>query len=429
MAMKLLLTIHIFCLLSLHSAQQTFDAAILSPTAQSENTSNLLLEVFQSSSSKWSTTCGAPQLAQHVQEDRPHNVLQNYEDLNRLNSSTAGFNPDVSSWNGGVVSASCSGFSGECRNNQYRAMEVQDQYPLGPELLASLDPVPLPSPTKRGAGVNNVYVTQPGEQQSMTAMANARTREYLLGFIQQHTPHIQNPTCVDPMFFAKQMQQPGVQTSLASAFDARWVSLAPPRQDAAPLPSANTWCLPADEASYESLQKLFLTPSCNPTNQQNDLNGSNHSSSSSSSSQNYPTMDSPLDEIYLNPFHCFLRKQIVIFEATHDDIGKIQGRNKGLALNQVGLGCRFCTPYRNTDRCRGATYHPTRLNTIYQTAQNLVKNHFFRNCPHMPEEVKEELRQRASRITKSNRGGGKQYWSNVLQISGVVERDGGLFFA
>lgn len=224
------------------------------------------------------------------------------------------------------------------------------------------------------------------------------------------------------------VQQPYVQTSLTCAFDAKCASLLTNAPEALPLRLAFPWCQPANgvDESYETLQKLYLTSSSS-----NAVTGNNEKrgqSVSDLSSSNYITMESPLDEIYLNPFHCFLRKQIVIFEATYEDIGKIQGRNKGLALNQIGLGCRFCTPHRHTDRCRGVTYHPTRLSTIYQTAQNLVKNHFFRNCPNMPNEVKEELKLLASRITKSNRGGGKQYWSNVLQISGIVECDGALFY-
>jgi hypothetical protein len=391
-----------------------FDMGSLSSTTEAERTSNLLLEVFQNASSKWNTSNVAPQMGTYA----PNNQVQ-FPQLNQNNTfAPLSFQPEqLTCWNTSSV-----GYGAKEMNV---AQQGHHRYSPSSDLSASLDPAPLPPPMIQRNEANS-YSSKQVEEPVILG-----TREYSLDFLQQSSPTLAKES--SPL--------PEAPTTLASVFDAAWSARFPAASGPSSLP---TFCLPTNSGTDEesSLQKLFLSSPLNQSDHAERLpravtdtslnvihdQSERRAAATRQCINDYPTMESPLDEIYLNSFHCFLRKQIVIFEATHEDIGKIQGRNKGLALHQVGLGCRYCTPFRHTDRSRGVTYHPTRLSTIYQTAQNLVKNHFFRNCPNMPPAIKEELKVLSNRITKSNRGGGKQYWSNVLQISGIVEVDGGLFY-
>jgi hypothetical protein len=409
-----------------------FDMSSFSSTREAERTSNLLLEVFQNASSKWNTTCVAPQMALKTYE-ATNNVQ--FPQLSNIPSfAPVSFHPEQTTClNSSTVGYGKQEMNGHGRSLATVAQDGSHRYSSGSDLSGSLDPAPLPSLMVQCHEATS-YPFQQGEQPPPTT---AKTRDLLLEFLQQNSG--------DVTFAKESSPLPKSPTTLASAFDAAWSSRFPAVPEPSLLPTAAPFCLPTNsgvDESYETLQKLFLASPLNkggPTERFPHAvadtfltaihdQSERRDSATRQRTNDYPTMESPLDEIYLNSFHCFLRKQIVIFEATHEDIGKIQGRNKGLALHQVGLGCRYCTPFRHTDRSRGVTYHPTRLSTIYQTAQNLVKNHFFRNCPNMPPVVKDELKVRSNRITKSNRGGGKQYWSNVLQISGIVEVDGGLFY-
>ncbi|GAX27108.1 hypothetical protein FisN_13Lh349 [Fistulifera solaris] len=411
-----------------------FDMGSLCSTREAERTSNLLLEVFQNASSKWNTTCVAPQIASKNYEANKNAQFPQLSNIPCL--ARVSYHPEQTTcWNSSSVGYGKQEMNGHGGSLVTVAQDGSHRSSSGSNLSASLDPAPLPSLMVQRHEANSY----PFQQEEQPLPTTAKTRDLLLKFLQQNSG--------DVTFAKESSPMPKAPTTLASVCDAAWSSRFPAVPEPSPLPMNAPFCPPtnsgADE-SYEMLQKLFMASPLNKGGplEQCQRGGSDtflnaihdqserRDSATRQRTNDYPTMESPLDEIYLNSFHCFLRKQIVIFEATHEDIGKIQGRNKGLALHQVGLGCRYCTPFRHTDRSRGVTYHPTQLSTIYQTAQNLVKNHFFRNCPNMPPAVKEELKVRSNRITKklNHRGGGKQYWSNVLQISGIVEVDGGLFY-
>jgi hypothetical protein len=130
------------------------------------------------------------------------------------------------------------------------------------------------------------------------------------------------------------------------------------------------------------------------------------------------------DRDSLSDYQCLIRQHMELFEATAEDsVRNVQGRNKPVVVGQVGIRCRHCAMANNT---QASLYFPTKLDRIYQAAQNLSAFHLCRDCPHLPTKAKQELVTQKER--KSPAGGGKRYWAEGVQCLGVVQVDGGLFF-
>ncbi|GAX20332.1 hypothetical protein FisN_9Hh041 [Fistulifera solaris] len=142
----------------------------------------------------------------------------------------------------------------------------------------------------------------------------------------------------------------------------------------------------------------------------------------------------PRDEESLSPYQCLLRQQLEFFESTNEDASVVQGRNKPVSLYQVGLRCRHCARVNVVQRTAGATYYPTRLDSIYQSGQNVAKHHFdVQGCPTIPREIQQVMTALAHEVRgrkgKSSKGGGKLYWAETAREVGVVETSNGLIFA
>ena len=123
-----------------------------------------------------------------------------------------------------------------------------------------------------------------------------------------------------------------------------------------------------------------------------------------------------------------VRQQIELFaadETDFDDVGS--GRAGSIALGQVGLRCRHCAHLPPGQRARGSTAYPTRLDVLYQTAQNLAKSHLELHCSHIAKPVRDALK--ALREQKLPSGRGKQYWAESARELGVTEYPGGLRFS
>jgi hypothetical protein len=133
------------------------------------------------------------------------------------------------------------------------------------------------------------------------------------------------------------------------------------------------------------------------------------------------------DEDFVSEYQCALRQHIEFFQATKDDTtSSARGRNKPIALGQVGIRCRHCAHLPRQQRCKAATYYPTKLDRIYQTALNLARIHLMDACQHIPLEYRQQLQDLCT--CKSFMGTGKEYWSDAAQLCGVVEEQDMLRF-
>jgi hypothetical protein len=133
------------------------------------------------------------------------------------------------------------------------------------------------------------------------------------------------------------------------------------------------------------------------------------------------------DEDSLSEYQCLIRKQIEIFEADKEEAASsVQGRNKQVVEGQVGIRCRHCTVAAPRQRQKGCMYFPTKLDRIYQAAQNLSAFHLCEHCKHVPADVRQKIL--VLRERKSPAGGGKRYWAEGVRCQGIFEDRVGLRF-
>jgi hypothetical protein len=126
------------------------------------------------------------------------------------------------------------------------------------------------------------------------------------------------------------------------------------------------------------------------------------------------------DDHRLSAYQILVRKQIQVFEAQQEDVDTTaQGRVRRITLGQVGIRCRHCIGILPRDRKRGAFYYPTKLEGVYQAAQNMAKVHLAQRCLHVVPDIRAELIKGMDR--KSLTGGGKQYWGQSIGTLGVYE--------
>lgn len=133
------------------------------------------------------------------------------------------------------------------------------------------------------------------------------------------------------------------------------------------------------------------------------------------------------DDDAMSPYQCFVRKQIELFEADFEDVdSNAQGRNKPIVLGQVGIRCRYCNRLPPNQRKRGATYYPSKLDGIYQAANNLAIVHLGEYCENIDEQLRNHLATLRSMLSIG--GGGKKIWAERAANLGVFEDVNGLRF-
>eukprot|EP00934_Nitzschia_sp_Nitz4_P001652 Nitzschia sp. Nitz4//scaffold43_size134323//82888//84378//NITZ4_003309-RA/size134323-processed-gene-0.58-mRNA-1//-1//CDS//3329551978//1652//frame0 len=124
----------------------------------------------------------------------------------------------------------------------------------------------------------------------------------------------------------------------------------------------------------------------------------------------------------LSEYQILVRQQLELFEASIEDIqSNTQGRKKQVTLGQVGIRCRHCAMNPLRQRGRGAVYYPTKLQGVYQAAQNMASSHLCESCQSIPPNLK--LAIRALRERKDSASGGKRYWADGCRTMGLYETE------
>jgi hypothetical protein len=131
----------------------------------------------------------------------------------------------------------------------------------------------------------------------------------------------------------------------------------------------------------------------------------------------------------LSNHQILLRSQIQVFQATLDDVKThTRGRNKSIALGQVGIRCRYCAHLPAARRQKGAVYFPASVFGLYQAAQNMNTTHIQCGlCQAMPESAKTQC-SRALAAKGGNSGAGRKYWAQSAAEMGLVDTEKGIFF-
>jgi hypothetical protein len=137
----------------------------------------------------------------------------------------------------------------------------------------------------------------------------------------------------------------------------------------------------------------------------------------------------PKDNLKVSTVQVLLRQQIEVFQATQDDVTThTRGRNKPVAMRQVGIRCRHCAHLPVMRRQKGSTYFPASTLGIYQAAQNMSTTHIQCGlCPEMPQNIKDQFVNLLA-VKMSNSGAGRPYWAESARQMGLVDTEEGIFF-
>mmetsp|Transcript_6015 Transcript_6015/g.8513 ORF Transcript_6015/g.8513 Transcript_6015/m.8513 type:complete len:1159 (+) Transcript_6015:162-3638(+) len=131
------------------------------------------------------------------------------------------------------------------------------------------------------------------------------------------------------------------------------------------------------------------------------------------------------DKYWLSELQVYLRSNFAeAFGATEQDIAApMHGRNKPIALGQVGIRCMHCKNDAPADRGQQATSYPSLISGIYNSVQQMLRLHFD-CCLAMPAEVRQKIE--ALKVSSSARGGRKQYWIDSAKRLGLVDTPHGI---
>jgi len=133
------------------------------------------------------------------------------------------------------------------------------------------------------------------------------------------------------------------------------------------------------------------------------------------------------DKYWLSELQVFLRSNFAeAFGATEEDIAApMHGRNKPIALGQVGIRCIHCKNDDPSERGQQATSYPSLISGIYNSVQQMLRLH-MECCQSMPLEVRMRIDQ--LKLSSSSRGGRKQYWVDSAKRLGMVDTPHGIHF-
>lgn len=135
----------------------------------------------------------------------------------------------------------------------------------------------------------------------------------------------------------------------------------------------------------------------------------------------------PEDKYWLSELQVYLRSNFAeAFGATEADIAApMHGRNKPIALGQVGIRCLHCRDDPPGERGQQATSYPSLISGIYNSVQQMLRLHYD-CCTSLPKEVKAKVEQ--LKVSSSARGGRKQYWIDSAKRLGLVDTPHGIHF-
>lgn len=150
---------------------------------------------------------------------------------------------------------------------------------------------------------------------------------------------------------------------------------------------------------------------------------------------------SPLDQQFLNPIHCFVRRNVEVFIATKDDTSApAPGRKNRVTVGQVGIRCIHCARLPIKDRIKRAICYPPSVSGIYHSVSNMKFDHFG-NCRGLPSESRAEFASlKASCNRRSGNGASRgaprcnmsnstaQYYHDSALRLGLVDTEMGIRF-
>lgn len=133
------------------------------------------------------------------------------------------------------------------------------------------------------------------------------------------------------------------------------------------------------------------------------------------------------DQYWLSDLQVYLRSNFAeAFGATEADIcAPMHGRNKPIALGQVGIRCIHCKDRAFVERGQQSVSYPSLVSSIYNSVQQMFRLHFD-CCTSIPADVRSKIED--LRSSPSSRGGRRQYWVDSAKWLGLVDTPHGIHF-
>ena len=142
------------------------------------------------------------------------------------------------------------------------------------------------------------------------------------------------------------------------------------------------------------------------------------------------------DEKFLNPYHCYLRKNMIeIFSMTavdrkyHASRRHMSLKTQGKYFAEVGraaIRCRFCAHVPHQERTGCSMTLPKSLNDIYLAVSNNSRHHIS-NCPYIPEAMKKKVVELRIAREQTKRKGNRFYWEYSAIKLGLVNADNAIW--
>jgi hypothetical protein len=121
-----------------------------------------------------------------------------------------------------------------------------------------------------------------------------------------------------------------------------------------------------------------------------------------SDQQTAVSLATSMDKDFLNPLHCFVRRNVEFFVATNKDVNAPSpGRKVRVDIGQVGIRCIHCAKSPKKNRIKRAVCYPPSISGIYHCISNMKFDHFG-SCINLPDQLRAEFSNLRSNFNRRN---------------------------
>ena len=101
-------------------------------------------------------------------------------------------------------------------------------------------------------------------------------------------------------------------------------------------------------------------------------------------------LSTPEDKQWLSDYDCFVRKQIEVFCASSEDIGRSKQRKSVVKEGQVGIRCIHCALAKEMPIDGGGVSYPASISGIYDAVREFTRLH-LESCTNLPRDTRSRL--------------------------------------
>lgn len=159
--------------------------------------------------------------------------------------------------------------------------------------------------------------------------------------------------------------------------------------------------------SYSPVKEKLDVPGTTTSSDDTNSSPCNHLASMIPIFADRRLLATPSDAHYLNPIHCFVRKNVEVFIANEKDVAApAPGRKKPIMLGQVGIRCIHCQNLPPKHRVKRAICYPPTIASLYHAVSNMKFDHYGACKGLTPQERQSFSDLKAASCRKVGGGGG-----------------------